>query len=276
MNRSGRLCPGWRGRYIPWEKGFNHVAAAPIIRRNTRIGDVRIHSVHAGSGTPVVLLHGLSGSHNWWRYTVPALARRYEVHVPELVGFGRSRGQRGSPGIAEMASLMTEWVRGLGLERPHLVGHSMGGQIAVHMIAGGMAVRTLTLVCATGLPRPLGVMEAARFFGGALPPRRWGALEFIPTMAVDALRAGPRRLLRASWQLMSDDVTPLLPRVTCPVLVVWGALDPLVPLSHGERYVEALPNARLVVVSDAAHNVMADRPSEFNPVLLHFIDHHNA
>ncbi|HEX6694809.1 MAG TPA: alpha/beta hydrolase [Longimicrobiales bacterium] len=242
-----------------------------MTRRDTLLGDVRIHSVHAGEGPPVVLLHGLSGSHNWWRYTVPALAKRYAVHVPELVGFGRSRG-RGHPGIEQMARLMRSWLAEIGVERAHLVGHSMGGQIAVHMIANGVAARTLTLVSASGLPRNLTVKEIARFVGGALPPRSWGALEFIPTMAVDALRSGPTRLLRASVALLSDDVTPLLEHVQCPSLVIWGALDPLVPLSHGERYAKLLGGARLVVVADAAHNVMADRPEEFNRVLLRFLD----
>jgi pimeloyl-ACP methyl ester carboxylesterase len=111
-----------------------------------------------------------------------------------------------------------------------------------------------------------------RFVGGALPPRAWGALEFLPTLALDALRSGPRRLLRASFDLLSDDVTPLLARVTCPVLVVWGELDPLVPLSHGEQYVRSLAHARMVVIADAAHNAMADRPAEFNRVLTHFLD----
>jgi pimeloyl-ACP methyl ester carboxylesterase len=259
-----------------------------ILRRTTRIGDAHIHSVHDGSGAPVVLLHGLSGSHNWWRYTVPAVARRYAVHVPELVGFGRSRSARGRStvrgsvggapngsawsGIDGMAVLMRQWLDALGIERPHLVGHSMGGQIAIHMVAAGAAVRTLTLVGASGLPRTRSLRAAARFVGGALPPRRWGAAEFLPTLALDALRAGPRRLLRSSLALLSDDVTLLLPRVACPALVVWGALDPLVPLSHGEQYAAQLPDARLVVIADAAHNVMADRPSAFNRVLLDFLD----
>jgi pimeloyl-ACP methyl ester carboxylesterase len=248
-----------------------HSPQTALVRRNTRVGDVRIHSVHAGSGDPVVLLHGLSGSHNWWRYTVPALARRYAVHVPELVGFGRSAARR-QPAMAEMARLMVEWLRISGIERPHLVGHSMGGQIALHMVASGCAVRTLTLVAASGLPRASGLRAAARLVRGALRPARWGTLEFLPTMAVDALRTGPRRLLRASQQLLSDDVNPLLPHVRCPVLIIWGALDPLVPLAHGDAFLRALPDARLVVIREAAHNVMADRPTEFNTVLTDFLD----
>src|SRR4051812_48341436 len=126
-------------------------------RRDTRIGTVRIHSVHAGSGDPVVLLHGLSGSHNWWRYTIPALAQDYEVHVPELVGFGRSRGDRSQPDIETMSSLMAEWLETIGVQNPHMVGHSMGGQTAIHMVVGGVHARTLTLASASGLPRDVGV-----------------------------------------------------------------------------------------------------------------------
>ena len=245
-------------------------------RRFTVIGDARIHSVHAGDGSPVVLLHGLSGSHNWWRYTIPALRKRYAVHVPELIGFGRSRRRGRQPGVPEMAVVLSEWLDKMNLQRPHLVGHSMGGQVSVHMVAQGLDVRTLTLACASGLAREFGIGAVARMVGGALPPRRWGVFEFMPTMAVDALRAGPRRLLRASFSLLSDDVTPLLPKIVCPTLVVWGALDPLVPLAHGERYAQALPNARLVVIADAAHNVMADRPAEFNRVLVDFIDRNDT
>src|SRR5690606_33719393 len=98
--------------------------------------------------------------------------------------------------------------------------------------------------------------EAARMVAGALPPRRWGAPTFVPTIAADALRAGPRALMLATRHLLSDDVTKLLPRITCPSLVVWGELDPLVPLAHGRRMAALIPGARFVVLRDAAHNPM--------------------
>jgi pimeloyl-ACP methyl ester carboxylesterase len=173
-----------------------------------------------------------------------------------------------------MAGLVRDWLQEVGVARPHLVGHSMGGQISLHLAAAGLPLRTLTLVSASGVPRTWGVRAAARLMGSALPPRRWGATGFLPTIALDALRAGPRRLAESGWHLLSDDVRPLLPRIHCPVLVIWGALDPLVPLADGEQLARGIRGARLVVLADAAHNPMADLPREFNRVLCDFLDAH--
>ncbi|MEX0893492.1 MAG: alpha/beta hydrolase [Gemmatimonadota bacterium] len=242
-------------------------------RAFTTVGDVRIHSVHGGAGPPVVLLHGLAGSSRWWRYTLPVLAREFRVHVPELVGFGATRPGPRRAGIAEMTAAVRDWMDELRIERPHLIGHSMGGQIALHLCAAEPErVRRLVLAAATGIPRPLALTEAARFLAGALPPRAWGTPAFHFTVAADALRAGPRTLLRAATDLLTDDVRPLLPRVTNQTLLVWGALDPLIPVEHGQAMAEALPDARLVVLADAAHNAMADRPLEFNRVVLDFLE----
>jgi pimeloyl-ACP methyl ester carboxylesterase len=260
--------------HLKWavmETGNVEQAVRPRMRL-TRIGAFSIQSEHLGSGPAVVLLHGLSGSHRWWRFTTPALARRYSVHVPELVGFGGSRRAGRQPDIPEMADVMAEWVREQGLADVALVGHSMGGQTALHMAARHRLCRRLVLVDASGLPRRLSLREAARFVAGALPPRHWGAPTFVPTIAADALRAGPRALLLATRHLLTDDVTPLLRLVECPVLLIWGELDPLVPVSEGRRMQQGITGSRLVVLRDAAHNPMCDRPAEFNRVLLEFLD----
>jgi pimeloyl-ACP methyl ester carboxylesterase len=240
--------------------------------RRTIVGEFRIHSEHTGIGPSVVLLHGLSGSRRWWRYTAPVLARRYRVHIPELVGFGGSRGAARQPTIPEMAAVVAEWLDSVCVGDYRLVGHSMGGQIGLHVAARHRVPERLVLAAATGLPRPLTLREAAQFVAGALPPRRWGAPLFMPVIAADALRAGPRALVLATQYLLQDDVRPLLHRITCPTLIVWGGLDPLVPLAHGEAFAHNIAGARLVVLPDAAHNPMADRPSEFNRVVLDFLD----
>jgi pimeloyl-ACP methyl ester carboxylesterase len=240
--------------------------------RRTRVGEFHVHSEHVGAGEPVVLLHGLSGSRRWWRFTAPALARRYRVHMPELVGFGGSRRPGRQPDIGEMAAVVAEWLERLCPDPVRLVGHSMGGQIALHVAAEHRMPERLALVNASGLPRAWSLRKTAQLFAGALPPRAWGAPTFVPTIAADAVRAGPRALLRATRHLLSDDVSSLLPAVTCRTLVVWGALDPLVPLEHGRALARGIPGARLVVLQDAAHNPMADRPVEFNRILLDFLD----
>src|SRR5690606_36625683 len=152
--------------------------------RQTRIGPYRIQSEHAGNGPPVVLLHGLSGSRRWWRFTTPVLARDYEAHVPELIGFGGSRGRR-QPDIPEMARVVSDWMRLMGLGSAALVGHSMGGQIALHVAAEHIMPERLVLVSASGLPRPWSLRDATRMVAGVLPPRAWGSKTFVPTIAAD-------------------------------------------------------------------------------------------
>ncbi|HSJ24735.1 MAG TPA: alpha/beta fold hydrolase [Longimicrobiales bacterium] len=241
----------------------------------TRVGPYRVHSEHHGSGPPVVLLHGLSGSRRWWRFTVPALAERFTVHVPELVGFGGSRRRMlvRQPDMQEMAEVVIDWMHAVGATDPvRLVGHSMGGQLALHIAAEQEMPHRLVLVNASGLLRPWTLPEAARLLSAALPPRSWGAPAFLPTIAADAVRAGPRTLLHATRHLLRDDVSSLLGRITCPTLLLWGALDPLVPVSHGEVMRDGITDARLVVLENAAHNAMADQPELFNRVLLEFLD----
>jgi pimeloyl-ACP methyl ester carboxylesterase len=240
--------------------------------RRTAVGEFQIHSEHAGLGPSVVLLHGLSGSRRWWRYTAPVLARRYQVHIPELVGFGGSRAATRQPDIPEMAAIVADWLEQVRVGDYRLIGHSMGGQIALHIAARHRSPERLVLTAATGLPRPLTLRDAAQLVAGALPPRRWGAPVFMPTIAADALRAGPRALVRATQHLLQDDVRPLLPRITCPTLIVWGGLDPMVPLAHGEAFAHSIAGAKLVVLPHAGHNPMADRPAEFNAVVLDFLD----
>lgn len=247
------------------------VAGTAVALRRTSVAGFTIHSEHMGEGPPVVLLHGLSGSRRWWRFTAPLLARHYRVHIPELVGFGGSRRALRQPDIHEMAALMAEWLAATGVTSPRVVGHSMGGQIALHMTTT-VAMDRLALVCPSGLRRSWSVTEAARFLASALPPRAWGAPLFMPTIAVDAVRAGPRALMRAARHLLRDDVEPLLPRVSVRTLLIWGELDPLLPVEQGKRMASLIPGARLVVLRDAAHNPMADRPTDFNRILLEFLE----
>lgn len=241
-------------------------------RRFTRVGEHRIHSLHAGSGPPVVLLHGLGGSHRWWRYTLPALATRFSVHVPELVGFGRTAAARPQPTIEEMADVVLAWIGESGLASTALVGHSMGGQIAIHLVARDEnPVTRLALVAPAGVPRRRAVSELARLLAEVVPPRRWGTPAFLPTIAADVVRTGPRVVLAAARRLLDDDVRPLLPTIRIPTLLLWGDLDPLVPLAQGREMLAAIPDARLVVLEGAAHVPMADRPEAFNRHLLEFL-----
>lgn len=239
----------------------------------THLDDVSIAALHAGAGPDVVLVHGLCGSRRWWRANMPALARRYRVHVPELVGFGASRGAPRQPDIPEMAEILIQWLDALGVHHAHLVGHSMGGQISIHMAAEHAdRIDRLVLISPAGVPRDLTPRAVARLATEIVPPRGWGKPSFLPTLAADVLRTGPRVLLSATRHLLADDTRPLLPRIRQPTLVVYGRLDPLIPEDHARLMAERIPNSRFLPLPDAGHNAMLDRPEEFNAAILEFLD----
>lgn len=240
-------------------------------RTFTALHGCRIHSLSEGAGPPVVLLHGLAGSSAWWRYTMPALAQHFTTHAPDLVGFGRSRGALRAS-IAERADLLGAWMEAMSLPRSHIIGHSMGAQIAIHLAAKHPErVDKLVVVGGAGIPRPIAISQAARLLSEIIPPRAWGTPRFLPRIAIDTLRAGPLSVASASISILKDDVRPLLPRIIAPTLLVWGTLDPLTPLRDGEYMSEHIPGARLVVFEGAAHMPMVDQPARFNSEILSFL-----
>src|SRR5688572_29399483 len=169
--------------------------------RMTRVTPFQIHSLEFGQGDEqIVLLHGLAGSARWWRRNVAALAKRYRVLLPELVGFGRSRATGRLPPVSDTADLLDAWMGAMRLGRVHLVGHSMGGQISIHLASRHPdRLDRLVLVDAAGIPRPLTPRYALRFAMEVGPLWRWGDPRFLPTVVRDALTAGPKSLVAAIW-----------------------------------------------------------------------------
>ena len=261
----------WNGAGRVWS-GAEWEGLAPRSRM-TWVAPFEIHSLEFGTGEEqLVLLHGLSGSAHWWRRNVPALARRYRVVIPELVGFGRSPAPKRLPSLDQTADLLDAWMGEMRLERVHLAGHSMGGQISIHLASRHPArLDRLVLVDAAGIPRPVTPRNALRFAIEASPLWRWGDPRFLPTIVRDALTAGPRTVVGAIAHILRDDVRPLLARITAPTLVVWGERDHLVPLAHAAELRKHIPHAQLAVLRGAGHNPMVDRPADFNRLLLRFL-----
>ncbi|HEY0787063.1 MAG TPA: alpha/beta fold hydrolase, partial [Thermoanaerobaculia bacterium] len=182
-----------------------------------------------GRGTPVVLLHGLSGSTRWWDRTFEALARAHAVAAVELIGFGSNRSL--PLPFDESVALLARWLGTAYGEPVHLVGHSMGGQLAIEAAARAPdRVASLTLVASSGIPFELRPRRHVR----ALFHQPPAIVSFGPRLAVDALRAGPRSIALASMRLLTRDSRPAMARISCPVRLVWGDSDPLIPLEYAE------------------------------------------
>lgn len=230
----------------------------------------------AGSGTPVALIHGLSGSSRWWSRNIDALAARHLVAAVDLVGFGRNRRFFGAPVVlppfAEVTALLARWLETFG-EPVHLVGHSMGGQLATRLAAERPdLVRSLVLVNAAGMPFRFDPRPHIR----PLPKPPYGGPGIARVLVPDFLRAGPASVAIAGTRVVRGDTREMMHAIHVPTLLVWGENDPLVPLHYGEEMQREIANSRLAVIPRAAHVAMWDAPDEFNRIVLEYFDEVDA
>ena len=244
-------------------------AGAGLSWREVSVAGLRVRYEVAGSGDPVVLVHGLSGSTRWWARNVPDLARRYRVYLVNLPGFGALHRPGPRFVLSEATSWLLAWMEAVGLERAHLVGHSMGGYLGLKVAAQRPdVVRRLVLVDPAGMPTHRTMLGHA---GPLLLALRYARPAFLPVLVRDTLYAGPLTLLRTTRDLLAEDVSEDLHRVGASTLLVWGGRDPLIPPSIGDVMRAEIPNSRLLVFEGTGHNPMFDRPEAFNAALLAFL-----
>ena len=259
-------------------------------------GRLRLVEAGPGDAPPVLLVHGL-GENGWrdWREVIPELAADYRVLAIDLPGFGASSTvSREVPLSPASYSRLLSWLRAeLELDELHLVGHSMGGAVALYHAADqpeGLA--SLTLVDVAGiLQRTAFVRESvmAEYSDVWLPGRlgdharrliNWGGsiverLGMLPDFT-EALRRsdaawaavlGDRANANAALSLIDTDFTDPIARLGMPVSIIWGDRDPIAPLRTGHLLEGRLATARLRVIEGAAHVPMQTHTDEFMAAL---------
>src|SRR5947207_4440428 len=158
------------------------------------LGDLRVHQLQGGHGTPVVFIHGLGSSgYMEWRLNLEPTAVRHRVYAPDLPGYGRTDKPRVRYTIPYFARFVRRYMDFLGLRRAALIGASLGGRIALEVaLEEPRLVRKLVLVNTLGLGRPQ-VRMAQMAYGLVTIPR---VGEAVMGIARDALTWAPRRMIR--------------------------------------------------------------------------------
>jgi len=239
----------------------------PDVRRTALVEGRPVHFRVVGTGSPVILLHGLSGSSRWWSRNVEALSRRLVVYSIDLPSFGDNR-RWGKFVLDEAAVNLLGWMDAVGLDKPNVIGHSMGGWIAADLACRWPArIDRLVLVDAPLLTDERGNFRLVSAASGAA---RRLPLRFLPVLIADAVRAGPLTLRSAGREMRRADLGPDLDRITAPTLLIWGEHDRLLPLAYGRRVAAAL-GAVLQVIERAGHNPMWEEPFAFNRIALDFL-----
>ncbi|HWN20676.1 MAG TPA: alpha/beta fold hydrolase [Gaiellaceae bacterium] len=234
--------------------------------RTALVGGRRCRWREAGSGPPLVLVHGLAGSWRWWRPVLPMLAAERTVHLVDLPGFGRLPGVRPFDPDASVEWL-ARWSEAAEIGPADLVGHSLGGLLCARLAARHPeTVRRLVLVAPAGLPGRTAVRSTAPLLRVLFASRP----RFLALLASDAARSGPVTIGTAARALLAADARSDLAAVRTRTLVLAGARDHLVPLAHAQELAQALPDGRVRVL-DAGHVPMVDRPAELSRELLEFL-----
>jgi pimeloyl-ACP methyl ester carboxylesterase len=242
----------------------------------------RVHLLRGGDGPPLLFLHAAGGAGQWHEFH-ELLARRFEVFAPDHPGFG---GTDELPDIEDMSDLVYHYVDligKLGLERPNVVGASFGGWIAAELaVAAPHAIGSLVLLSPAGLRIPAHpiadlFLMTPRQLAGALfhdPANATGMFPADP--GVDAVLAAYRdmsALARFAWTpfLCDPKLERRLHRVTASTRVAWPSDDRIIPIAHGHRYAELIPDAELRVIEDCGHAMYFERPAEFAATITEFL-----
>ncbi|WP_433432536.1 alpha/beta fold hydrolase [Nonomuraea sp. CA-141351] len=282
------------------DSGRTITPAAPSARgpfvevRPTGFAPMTVAYERRGTGEPVVLLHGIGSNRQAWDAVVPSLTAEHEVITVDLPGFGESPDlPDGLPhDLPTVVAGLGAVFSALGLERPHVVGHSMGGLIALRLAQAGLA-RSVTALAPAGfwshterwyvftvlnaarqmarLPEPITAWLSQTFLGHAALT---GTLYMRPDLStpeavVASLRAlrhavGFQATVRAgrARDLFVGDIPDL------PVTLAWGTADRVLPARQAARVATMIPTARMVWLPRCGHVPMNDAPQLVAQVIL--------
>jgi pimeloyl-ACP methyl ester carboxylesterase len=242
-----------------------------------------------GQGPPVVLLHGFFGDHRVWRHQLD-LADDYTVVAWDAPGCGASSVPPPTFRMPDYADALAKFIQRLGLERPHLIGNSFGGTLALQLAVRHPAIPR-SLVPANsyaGWSGSFAPEVVAQRLAQALPDLeldpeqvvvKWMP-SFVTTSApapiVAELRGiisdfdpdGMRVMIRA---LAEADLREALPRIVVPTLLIWGDQDVRSPLTVAQDLQARIPGSKLAVIHGAGHLSHVEAPERFNAELRRFL-----
>ncbi len=257
----------------------------------------------AGSGPVLLLIHGMGGTFENWELVIELLARHNTVVAPDLPGHGASAPGAGDYSIGALAAGLRDLLIALGHDRATLVGHSLGGGIAMQFAyqfpeiterlvlvsSGGLGSEVSPVLRAAALPGANLFIAATagpgRVAGSALA-RGLAAVGLQPKPDVAEVARGYASLadpehraaflatLRAvvgtgGQRVDAADRLYLIKGV--PVLIVWGERDPIIPAHHAEQACKAIPGSRLEIFDGVGHMPQLEAPGRFVAVLERFL-----
>ncbi len=276
---------------------------SPIAVKAVTLHGRSVTYAEAGAGPVLLLIHGMGGTSENWRAVIEPLALGHTVIAPDLPGHGESAPGGGDYSLGALAAGLRDLLLALGHERATLIGHSLGGGIAMQFTyqfpemverlvlvsSGGLGPEVSPILRAAALPGADLFIAATAGVGqraGAVLGRSLAMIGMHPNTDVAEVARGYASLAdserRAAFlaTLRSvvgtggqrvDAADRLYLADALPVLIIWGARDPIIPAHHGEHAHKALPGSRLEVFEGVGHLPQLEAPGRFIGVLERFL-----
>jgi pimeloyl-ACP methyl ester carboxylesterase len=253
-------------------------------------GGRRLSYLEAGSGEPLVLVHGIGGHSGSWPHQFAAFADSFRVIAWDAPGYGGS-GPIGAnePTVQAYAAALAGLLRAIGVARPHLVGHSLGAiMVAAAIRDHGLDPRSMTLLQpVTGNGALPDEQRKAIHAGRALDMKTLGPQAFaaqrgrmilskaaspaVADEAIAVMAAVPQAGYLDAWKMMcATDIFSVLD-VRRPALVVCGSDDPVCPPAVARAVADRIPDAVFHCLADVGHYASIEAPDRFNALLRDFI-----
>ncbi|MBR4455078.1 MAG: alpha/beta hydrolase [Solobacterium sp.] len=242
-----------------------------------QICGVRTAYRHTGNGRDVVLLHGWGQNMQMMSAIETHLSPFFSVWNLDFPGHGESGEPPVAWGMDEYTQFLKTFIQEAGIREPILIGHSFGCRAAIRY-AAEEPVRKMVLTGAAGIrpERPSnrngkqGLYKAAKLL--LKKTHQDAMLEKLQDHFGSQDYRNAHGVMRETFvKVVNDDVAPLLPKISCPVLLVWGEFDEAVPLSMGKRMEREMQNAGLAVFEGDDHFAYWHQADRFNRVLDAFL-----
>jgi pimeloyl-ACP methyl ester carboxylesterase len=233
---------------------------ADIESLKDEINGYHAHYLKAGSGPPVILIHGGASDSRDWIDTMTILSSKFSFYAPDLIGYGQSERRENGYYVVEFADFLGGFIEKLKLDKPTLVGHSLGGRWCLDTaIKYPERVGKLVLIDTTGLGR-------MSLFGNALQLFFW-----ILRKVTRQPQPYPNFLMKKG-EKFERSYDEDLRRLEIPTLLVWKKRDPYLPVSIAKRAEKLIPNAKLELVEGYGHAPHKEGNNAFSEILAEFLE----
>ncbi|MBU1070935.1 alpha/beta hydrolase [Patescibacteria group bacterium] len=208
----------------------------------------------------LLILHGWSQSGSDWQTIANLLPKTHQIILLDLPGFGGTEHLPNNPSIPEYTQFVFEFIKKLSLKKPAILGHSFGGQIAINLTA-----KYPTLLSQLILLSPAGIRNKVKTYKKfkiikKILPKSIIQLILKQLTSTDYYNASPKhkQILK---QIVIQDLTNKLNKITTPTTIIWGSEDKEIPYS-GKTMANLIPNSKLIVLYGQDHNPHLNKPQD--------------